>query len=104
LKLAIQEGMHDENKLTNLIFFARHPALPANKPLDRKHQKYKELTAEWSRIRKNEVLKAIQYSAPTTDIFLHVYFKKIDPRTNYTVEKFFDWVVRPLDASGANRF
>jgi monoamine oxidase len=64
LKLAIQAGWRDENDLTNLIFFTRHPELP-NKPLDRKRPMYDQLSVEWTQIRETEVRIAIRASAVT---------------------------------------
>jgi len=59
LSLAIREGLRDENDLTNLIFFAKHPELPREK-LDAKNAKFKQLSAEWARTRDGDVWKAIQ--------------------------------------------
>jgi outer membrane protein OmpA-like peptidoglycan-associated protein len=67
LKLAIQAGWRDENDLTNLIFFARHPELPLEK-LDPKGPKFKQLSREWSRILDSEVWKAIEAAAENTDL------------------------------------
>ena len=62
LKLAIQAGWRDQNKLTDLIFFARHPELPPKK-LDPKGPKFRQLSGEWSRILDQEVKPAIQGEA-----------------------------------------
>ena len=67
LKLAIQAGWHDENELTNLIFFARHPELPPE-PLDPKGPTFKQLGAEWTKILNEVVWKAIEASAGNTDL------------------------------------
>ena len=67
LKLAIQAGSRDENELTNLIFFARHPELPPKK-LDPKDPNFDQLSSEWSRIQDREVWRAIQASAENTDL------------------------------------
>ena len=61
LKLAIQAGWRDENELTNLIFFARHPELPPGE-LNPKDPKFKQLKNERTKIRNSEVWKAIQVS------------------------------------------
>jgi monoamine oxidase len=66
LKLAIEAGSRDENELTNLIFFARHPELPSEK-LDPKDPNFEQLSSEWSRILDREVWRAIQASAENTD-------------------------------------
>lgn len=67
LKLAIEEGCRDENKLTNLIFFARHSELAGGK-LDSKHPKFKQLSREWITIRDREVWPAILKSAENTSL------------------------------------
>jgi V8-like Glu-specific endopeptidase len=67
LELAIQAGWRDENELTNLIFFARHPELPTER-LDPKAPNFKLLSAEWSGILDREVWKAIEASATNTDL------------------------------------
>ena len=67
LKLAIQAGWRDENNLTNLIFFARHRELPVER-LDPKDPRYKQLSAEWTKILNEEVWQAIQESAENIDL------------------------------------
>jgi phosphatidylserine/phosphatidylglycerophosphate/cardiolipin synthase-like enzyme len=67
LKLAIQERWRDENDMTNLIFFARHPELP-KASLDPKGPNFKRLSAEWTKILNNEVWKAIEASAKNIDL------------------------------------
>jgi phosphatidylserine/phosphatidylglycerophosphate/cardiolipin synthase-like enzyme/V8-like Glu-specific endopeptidase len=59
LSLAIQLGMRDENALTNLVFFGKHPEL-ARAPLDPKNPKFKQLSAEWVQILYGEAWTAIQ--------------------------------------------
>jgi subtilisin family serine protease len=59
LALAIQAGRHDENDLTNIVFFARHPELQIG-PLDPTNPKLKQLTAEWTAILTGEVRPAIE--------------------------------------------
>jgi len=55
LELALQVGWHDENQLTNLLFFGRHPELD-RRPLDPKHSaKDRTLAAEWTRVLRAEV-------------------------------------------------
>jgi monoamine oxidase len=66
LKLAIQAGWRDENDLTNLLFFARHPELP-KEPLKTGDPNYKQLSAEWNNLN-NDVWKAIEASAENTDL------------------------------------
>ena len=66
LKLAIQARWHDDNDLTNLVFFARHPELP-KEPLKRGGPNFKQLSAEWNTLN-NEVWKAIGASAENTDL------------------------------------
>jgi hypothetical protein len=67
LKLAIQAGWRDENELTNLIFFTRHPELPPE-PLDSKGPKFKQLSAGWTKILIEIVWKAIEASVENTDL------------------------------------
>jgi V8-like Glu-specific endopeptidase len=67
LSLAIQAGWRDENELTNLIFFARHPELPTE-PLKRDDPNFGQLSAEWVKILDQEVWKAIEVSAENTDL------------------------------------
>jgi len=67
LSLAIQAGWRDENDLTNLIFFARHPELPTE-PLKRDNPDFGRLSAEWVKILNEEVWKAIEVSAENTDL------------------------------------
>jgi hypothetical protein len=67
LRLAIEAGWRDENELTNLIFFARHPELPKER-LDPSHPQYRQLSSEWSKLLTDPVWKAIQASAKNTDL------------------------------------
>src|ERR1700693_6104030 len=67
LKLTIQAGWRDENDLTNLIFFARHPELPTE-PLKQDDPNFKQLSAEWAKILDKEVWKAIKVSAEQSDL------------------------------------
>ena len=67
LRLAIQAGCRDENELTNLIFFARHPELP-KEPLKQDDPSFGRLSAEWMKILNKEVWKAIEVSAENTDL------------------------------------
>jgi phosphatidylserine/phosphatidylglycerophosphate/cardiolipin synthase-like enzyme/V8-like Glu-specific endopeptidase len=67
LKLAIQEGWRNENDLTNLVFFARHPELP-KEPLKRDDPNFKQLSAEWAKILDKEVWKAIETSSENADL------------------------------------
>ncbi|MFZ0134394.1 MAG: trypsin-like peptidase domain-containing protein, partial [Desulfobacterales bacterium] len=67
LKLAIEAGWRDENNLTNIIFFARHPELPKER-LDPKDPAYKQLSAEWKKILDEDIWKAIKVSAENTDL------------------------------------
>jgi hypothetical protein len=67
LKLAIQAGWRDENDLTNLIFFTKHPELPTE-PLKPDNPNFKQLSAEWTKILDKEVWKATKVSAENTDL------------------------------------
>jgi len=60
LDLAMQVGWHDENQLTNLLFFGRHPELD-RRTLDPKKDKRDQILAgEWNQILVREVRPAIQ--------------------------------------------
>jgi subtilisin family serine protease len=67
LALAIQAGRHDENDLTNVVFFARHPELQLG-PLDPTNPKFTQLAAEWTAILKGEVRPAIEKASANADL------------------------------------
>jgi V8-like Glu-specific endopeptidase len=67
LSLAIRARCRDENELTNMLFFARHPELPTG-PLKRDDPNFGRLSAEWMKILDQEVWKAIEVSAENTDL------------------------------------
>lgn len=67
LDQSIADGIHDDNALTNRVFFARHPELP-RAPLDRSHPKFAALSAEWQRIRDKEVWDAIVRGSGNTSL------------------------------------
>jgi V8-like Glu-specific endopeptidase len=67
LEQAIQGGERDPDRLTNLLFFARHPELPQG-PLQPSHPKFKALAAEWARIQDREVWRAIQAASENRDL------------------------------------
>lgn len=54
VKLAINFGITDVNKLTNLVFFARHPERQGRK-LKKAEPSFKELSREWTSIQNNLV-------------------------------------------------
>jgi hypothetical protein len=63
LELAMRVGWHDENRLSNLLFFSRHPEL-ARRQLDpKKNKQDQELAEEWNQILVREVKPAIQKAA-----------------------------------------
>ena len=79
LRVAIADGEHDESKLANLVFFARHPGLDPNRRLDPKASKEDaKLAPEWSAIAKEEVWPVIVASAE--DPVLAVHGKQIASR------------------------
>ena len=79
LRVAIADGEHDEGKLANLVFFARHPGLDPNRRLDPKASKEDaKLAAEWSAIAKEEVWPVIVAAAE--DPVLAVHGKQIASR------------------------
>jgi hypothetical protein len=66
LQLAIQVGWHDQARLTNLLFFSRHPEL-GHRRLDPKQNKQdRALADEWNQILVAEVKPAIQNAAQDT--------------------------------------
>lgn len=68
LELAIQEGWRDENDLTNLLFFKRHPELGERKLDPTKNKEDKKLSQEWGRILNGEVWPAIQKASERADL------------------------------------
>lgn len=62
LQVAIKEGWRDENKLTNLVFFARHPDL-GGRPLKPKDPEDAKLIEQWVKVHDNEVWPAIRKAA-----------------------------------------
>lgn len=54
IQLAINFGFTDENKLTNLVFFVKHPELN-NQKLEPSQPNFKSLSNEWKKIRDNLV-------------------------------------------------
>jgi hypothetical protein len=65
LLAAIGAGEHDDGKLTNLLFFDRHPELDPTRPLDHRASKADTTTlaAEWSAINQGEVWPALEAAA-----------------------------------------
>ncbi len=59
LELAIQEGWRNENKLTNLLFFARHPELKERRLHPATSKQDQELSKEWAQILNHEVWPVI---------------------------------------------
>jgi V8-like Glu-specific endopeptidase len=67
LRVAIRDGFRDHNNLTNRLFFARHPELPAGR-LDPAYPRFKALSLEWQKIRDKEVWPAIVAAAENIDL------------------------------------
>ena len=63
LELAIKVGWHDENRLTNLLFYARHPELGRRLLNPRANKGDQTLAAEWTTILRTEVGLAIEVAA-----------------------------------------
>jgi V8-like Glu-specific endopeptidase len=63
LELAMQVGWHDENQLTNLLFFSRHPELDRRKLDPKKNKQDQKLADEWNQILVKEVRPAIERAA-----------------------------------------
>jgi V8-like Glu-specific endopeptidase len=68
IQLAIGEGCRDENQLTNLVFFARHPELGGRKLEPDKNKDDGTLSQEWSTIQNKEVWKQIEIASENTDL------------------------------------
>lgn len=72
LLAAIAAGEHDPAKLTNLLFFARHPDLDPTRPLQPKASKQDAaLASEWSRVQAREVWPALAAAAEDTTLGVH---------------------------------
>jgi V8-like Glu-specific endopeptidase len=72
LQAAIAAGEHDESKLTNLLFFARHTDLDPTRPLNPKTSKADaKLASEWSAIHKDEVWPQIVAAAKNLVLAVH---------------------------------
>ena len=67
LELAIRVGWHDENRLTNLLFFSRHPELERRQLDPKKNKQDRKLAEEWIQILK-EVRPGIQKAAEDTTL------------------------------------
>jgi Putative peptidoglycan binding domain len=68
LELAMQVGWHDENRLTNLLFYNRHPELD-RRPLKPQASKQDQgLAWEWNQILIKEVRPAIERAAEDRDL------------------------------------
>lgn|GEM_PF-984953 len=93
LALAIQAGRHDENDLTNLVFFTRHTELQVG-PLDPTNAKFKQLTAEWTAILVGEVRPATEKASADADLRVSGnYAAERDPQfRGATGKKFRDLV------------
>jgi V8-like Glu-specific endopeptidase len=63
LTLAMQVGWHDENQLTNLLFYSRHPELDRRKLDPQKNKGDRSLADEWKDILIKEVRPAIRKAA-----------------------------------------
>ena len=64
VRAAIAGGERDDTKLTNLVFFARHPDRDPATPLDPKASKAEAaLAAEWLKIRTDHVMPVIEQLA-----------------------------------------
>ena len=63
VRIAFAGGLRDENNLTNLVFFARHPGRHGRK-LSRDEPAYASLSAEWLRIRDTIVRPVVDGTRP----------------------------------------
>jgi len=98
LQLAIQGGWHDENELTNLIFFTRHKELEPG-PLDKNDSKFKKLSDEWGKILKTEVRPVIQKASEDTNLKVTgVYVAERDPQLSGEAGRKFKELVESVAA------
>ena len=67
LSLAVRSGNRDPNKLTNLIFFARHPERGGRK-LQPTEPQFQQLSREWLDIRRRMVDPFLQKLRPSSSI------------------------------------
>jgi V8-like Glu-specific endopeptidase len=100
-QLAIASGWHDENDLTDLLFFARHPEL-ASRVLDPKDPKFKLQSAEWSTVLKSEVRPAIEQASENTALVVSGrYVAERDPQfrgaAGQTFRDLVAWAAREVD-------
>jgi hypothetical protein len=65
LTLAVLSGVRDENKLTNMIFFARHPERGGRK-LEQSDPDFKQLSQEWLDIRNRLIRPFLNKTTPAT--------------------------------------
>jgi peptidoglycan hydrolase-like protein with peptidoglycan-binding domain len=63
LELAMQIGWYDENRLTNLLFFSRHPELDRRQLKPQASKQDQILAQEWNQILIKEVRPAIETAA-----------------------------------------
>ncbi len=67
VQLAIQAGQYEEQQLTNLIFFAKHPELPPKK-LDKNNPQFRQLSSDWIDILKKIVKPALERAFENDDL------------------------------------
>lgn len=66
VRRAIQAGEHNPNRLTNRVFFTRHPERQGRK-LSRQEPNFRQLSREWLQIRDRIVRPALSATRPTSD-------------------------------------
>jgi hypothetical protein len=64
IRLAVGLGFRDENKLTSLVFYARHPER-AGRPLEKDESGFKVLSQEWLNIRDRLVRPVLKGATPS---------------------------------------
>ena len=102
LELAIREGWHDENDLTNLLFLARHQELGKRKLDPTKNKEDRILSQEWIRILKREVRPAILKASVDINLKVSGFFvAERDPQFSGKKGKKFkelvEWAAREVD-------
>jgi hypothetical protein len=102
LELAIQVGWHDENRLSNLLFFSRHPELERRQLDPKKNKQDKKLAEEWNQILIREVRPAIQKAAEDSTLEVSGRFvAERDPELSgekgEKFKKLVIWAAREVD-------
>lgn len=101
LKVAIEEGWRDHNKLTSLLFYARHPELEG-RLLDPDDPQDRGLRREWINIRDDEVWPAIQRAAKNADLVVSgndvtQWDQKFWDKSGKEFKSLVEWAAKEVD-------